>query len=286
MQIGWTDGGSPLRGRRGLRHGVGLLALAILLIAAPGARGEDGADGRFSRRDSFHFTLYQDVDLDEYGGFHGSRRFEQEVLRHLEDAYDRLDRILDVRPPGKLEVTIWDPGIFDRRFAGLFRFPAAGFYGGTIHVRGDTRVTPYLIRVLHHELVHAAFDAIAPRLVLPAWFNEGVAEWFEARALGKRSLSAGERDALHRAAKAGALFPLRELSAPTFAGFSADAASLAYLQSYAFVDGLVDAHGVNALSRFWSELVRSRNVERASRRAFRSDVADLERRFRSAYGAG
>ena len=45
------------------------------------------ADGRFEHRDSFHFTLFQDVDIDQSGGFYGSRRFEQQLLAELEPPF-------------------------------------------------------------------------------------------------------------------------------------------------------------------------------------------------------
>ena len=267
---------------------VGLVTLFLLGLSVPGkaiARQGDGADGRFERRDSFHFVLFQDVDLDDYGGFHGSRRFERDVLDELESAFDRLDRILGLRPERKLEVYVWDPARFDAQFAGLFRFPAAGFYGGTIHVRGGVEVTPSLVRVLHHELVHAAFDAAAPRLTLPAWMNEGIAEWFEARALGKRELSAGERGALQRAAQRGALFSLSDLSSPSLGHLPPNAARLAYLQSYGFVSYLSARHGERRLVQFWQQLVRSRSLERASKRAFRRELDALEAGFRRSLGA-
>lgn len=251
----------------------------LLMPAVSHALGDSGADGKFERRDSFHFRLFQDVDLDESGGLRGSRQFEQQILRELEAAYDRLDSLLKLRPERKIDVYLWDAGIFEARFQGLFRFPAAGFYGGAIHVRGDERVTPGLVRVLHHELVHAAFDAEAPRLDLPAWMNEGIAEWFEARAVGKRSLSGRERSVLENAAKRGALFSLDDLSMPSFGGFSSNAAGMAYLQSYGFIDHLVQSHGESRLVQFWSAVVRSRSLERASRRAYRRDLADLEADF-------
>jgi hypothetical protein len=136
--------------------------------------------------------------------------------------------------------------------------------------------------VLHHELVHAALDAEAPNLVLPAWMNEGVAEWFEARALGKRTLSSGERSTLVRAAQLGRLLPLSDLSAPSFGRFSPDAAALAYLQSYGFIDHLVQTHGERSLVQFWSAVVRSRNLSRAVRRAYRQDLDALEQSYHQA----
>lgn len=258
-----------------------LLGLLIPLAAVPPALavGDRGADGEFERRDSFHFTLYQDVDIDEEGGLYGARRFEQQILAELEKAFDNLDRLLGLRPEGKLVVYVWDPALFDREYAGLFRFPAAGFYGGAIHIRGGDRVTPRLVDVLHHELVHAAFDAEAPRLTLPAWLNEGVAEWFEARAAGKRSLSGPERAALIQLARQGALFSLADLSTPSLAGFAPNAAAVAYLQSYGFIDQLVQRHGEADLIRFWSTLIRTGNLERATRRAYRAELSELESGF-------
>ena len=118
-----------------------LLSLLLVLVAGPAlAVGDRGADGEFERRDSFHFTLHQDVDIDEEGGLYGARRFEQQLLAELEKAFDTLDRLLGLRPEGKLVVYVWDPTLFDREYAGLFRFPAAGFYGGVIHVRGGERI--------------------------------------------------------------------------------------------------------------------------------------------------
>ncbi|MEZ4334550.1 MAG: hypothetical protein R3F35_22575 [Myxococcota bacterium] len=271
----------------------GVLVTLILLLcagrsldpAAPRAIGNDGADGRFTRRESFHFLLFQDVDIDESSGLYGSRQFEQDMLRELEAAYDRLSRTLELRPARKLAVTIWDPALFDARFAGLFRFPAAGFYGGSIHVRGGTRVTPALVRVLHHELVHAALDAEAPGVVLPAWLNEGLAEWFEARSVGRPSLSPGEQAWLAAVGQSGQLPRLADLSAPSFAGFDPEAASIAYLESYAFVQHLGSLAGDRGLVALWSAVLRSGSVERGVRRAFRRDLETLEQAFRRGFGA-
>lgn len=271
-----------------LRTRIALLALLIpLVLAGRPARaiGNEGADGRFERRESLHFTLYQDVDLDEHSGLRGSRHFEQGVLRELESAYDLLGRLLDLRPERKLAVTVWDAALFDARFAGLFRFPAAGFYGGSIQIRGSDRVTESLVRVLHHELVHAALDAAAPSLVLPAWLNEGLAEWFEARSVGKRMLSGGERSALEHVARSGGLAFLAELSQPAFGGLSPETAAFAYLESYAFIDFLAGSGGERGLAELCAAILQSGSVERGVRRVYRRDLARLEQAFRSALGA-
>ena len=166
-----------------------LVSALPMLLALPVVAADSGADGNFEKRTSSHFVLYQDVDIDRTSGFRGSRRFEQQALAALEQAYDQLDLLVGLRPERPITVVIYDPAIFDARFAGLFRFPAAGFYGDAIHIRGDTVVSDRLVSVLHHELVHAALGESAPSHAVPAWFNEGLSEWFEARALGKRGLN-------------------------------------------------------------------------------------------------
>ncbi|MEZ4278289.1 MAG: hypothetical protein R3F21_01575 [Myxococcota bacterium] len=285
---------TPFDGRRRSRRAprpprrrpIVLALLAALVFAASGiAHGAANSDGRFQRRESLHFALDQNVGFDEYSGVRGSRQFEQNVLRELEGAYDRLDALLGLRPGRKLVVTVWAPDLFDERFAGLFRFPAAGFYGGSIQIRGGQRLDEALVRVLHHELVHAALDAAAPNLVLPAWLNEGLAEWFEARSVGKRSLSGGERALLERVARAGGLASLAELSRPSFGGLPAQTASLAYLEAYAFIDFLAGREGERGLAELCGAILQSRSIERGLRRVHRQDLAQLEQAFRRSLGA-
>jgi hypothetical protein len=243
------------------------------------AFGDRGADGEYDERSSSHFTLYQDVDIDRSSGFYGSRRFEQAVLKVLEDAYRSLDTALGMRPRSTIIVTIHDPDVFDHRFAGMFRFPAAGFYGGTIHIRGETVVSDRLIQVLHHELVHAAFDASLPTTVLPAWFNEGVAEWFEASAIGQHQLMDWQTQVLAEKLRAEKLFSLHDLSAPNLAGFGPHAARLAYLESYGFIDFLTQLRGERRLRDLCKRFIRTGNLDDSLRRIFRSDLKDLEASF-------
>lgn len=259
-----------------------LVAGVVVAAAGGGASAADrGADGRFEKRTSSHFVLHQDVDIDEVGGLRGSRRFEQQVLDELELAYDRLDDFLGLRPPRRIEVWLYDPVVFDERFSGRFRFAAAGFFNGVIHIRGTTRMTVDLGRVLHHELVHAAFQAVAPSMVLPAWLNEGVAEWFEARALSKRQLSVGERGVLVEANRSGGWLPIATLSEPSFTGLGPRAASLAYLQSYGMVEYLSRRFGERTLRELSAAVVRSRDVERALRRTVRMGVEGVDAGLRA-----
>jgi hypothetical protein len=261
-----------------------LLAASVALIAVPLAARARGGSGEFEQRQSPHFVLHQDAVTGEASGLRGSRHFEQQVLDELERAYDELDRWLALRPHHRIEVVVYDPASFDAAFAGQFRFPAAGFYHGVIRVRGDTQLTVALSRVLHHELVHAALDAAAPTLWLPGWVNEGAAEWFEARTDGQRGLGLRQRAALAELARRGELYGLTALDTPSFAGFAPLAAQVAYLQSYALIDYLARQHGERSLAEFLAALIRSRNLDRALRRVYRLDSAQLELRFAQELG--
>lgn len=258
-----------------------LLGLALLLCGAgTGAQAAGrGADGDFDTRTSAHFLLLQDVAIDESGGFYGSRRFEQQVLDVLESAFEHLDDRLGLRPARRIKVVVYDDAVFEAQFRGLFRFSAAGFYNGAIAVRAHAQVDEALRRVLRHELVHAALDMAAPSLTLPAWLNEGLAEWFEVRESGQRQLQGWQRGALAAASKQGHLFSLASLSSPSYGHLGPGAASLAYLQSYGFVSYLAKQHGESTLPRLVRELFSTKNLDRSVRRVFRADLATLEKRF-------
>lgn len=281
------EGGAARRARGRIALGASVLvapALVLAVLAPPATARDRGADGEFEKRESSHFVLFQDVDIDRSSGFHGSRRFENRVLEILEKAYDELDDALGLRPPRRIEVFVYDPGVFDAHFAGRFRFAAAGFYNGTIYVRGGTRVDAALVRTLHHELVHAALDAEAPSLGLPAWLNEGLAEWFEARSVGKRGLSPHEDATLAKLARQGQLYGLWQLSDASFVRMAGAAARLAYLQSYGFIEYLARRHGDDSVRRLCQTLLRKRSLERAFKLTYRAELADLEERFVSDYG--
>ena len=77
----------------------------------------------------------------------------------------------------------------------------------------------------------------------------------------------------------GSLFRLADLSTPSFAGFGPNAAQVAYVQSYAFIDYLVRTYGERRLRDFVRELLRTGVLDRAVSKTFRSSLDDLEGAF-------
>jgi len=265
---------------------AGFLVAALLTPAGVADARARGGDGRFESRTSTHFLLLQDVAIDRRTGPSGSRQFERDVLQALEDGYDQLDDLLGLRPRRRLQVSVYDPELFDARYARLAPFRIAGFYGGTIRVRGDVQVTPALVRTLHHELVHAAFDAVAPGLVLPGWLNEGLAEWFSARTTGLIPIGGNDFAALAQRGARGQLLPIAALSAPSFAGLDAGAAPLAYLQARALVDHLARNRGDGVLRVLVQRLLRTGDLDRSLERVAGVDSAGLEAAFLAELGVG
>jgi hypothetical protein len=203
------------------------------------------------------------------------------VLDVLENAHDRVADILDVRPRWKQRVVIYDPAEFDRRFGQSFGFRAAGFFDGAIHVRGGTVVDARVARTLHHEYVHCALAAAAPTLALPGWVNEGLAEWFENLAVGKRGLSGGERAFLADAARRGLLGPLAALATPSFAHQDGATAAVSYVHAYAALDLLARRKGDRGLRDFVRTLLRTGSADAALRRTYSLDTASLDAALRA-----
>jgi hypothetical protein len=253
-----------------------IVALCLVAVVPAASARERGADGRFHQRRSSHFILQQDVGFDRRSGGGGARAFERDVLNVLENAYGRVSDSLGLRPPSDVVVRIYDAGSFDAQFSPLFGFRAAGFFNGGIHVRGNQSVDAGLGGTLHHEYVHAVIHAAGGAGLYPAWLNEGLAEYMEALAFGKRYLTPGEHAALANAAFAGGWVPIAQLSGPSLAHFDQRTAGIAYLESYALVEHMARREGIDQLRRFNERLLQTRNLESALRRVYRIGSADLE----------
>lgn len=134
-------------------------------------------------------------------------------------------------------------------------------------------------RILVHELVHVATRPSAGPMV-PSWLEEGVAQ-----ALGEQRSTTGtaQVDAL----------PADQLALPTDGQFTVggrDRIFLSYQLAWAFVDHLVDTHGVQAVGAFYVAAGRQAvgrpgteqfHVDRAAREVFGTSLADLLETWRA-----
>lgn len=141
------------------------------------------------------------------------------------------------------------------------------------------RSTAQRQQVLAHELVHVASRPSAgPRM--PSWLEEGVAQ-----VLGDQGSTTGTG----LLAAAGS-----EVALPADAQFvtgGQDRVFLSYQLAWSFLDHLIDAHGAEAVGRFYVEVGRgsvgqpgttTHLVDRAAREVFDSPLADLVADWRAA----
>lgn len=186
---------------------------------------------------TLHFTFRYDGSRD--GVTDGVDRLK--VL--LEDTYQEFGEQFRRRPveagEGRIEVVLYDAEGFDK-VTGLGDW-AGGVFDGKIRVPvEDLRSELRFARVkgvLRHETAHAFTHSIGGAKV-PAWLNEGVAQWLEEPA--RRASDVGVARA--RLATA-ALFPLARLNGNLVGWEDRAEVARAYDQALAFVDHLSAQYG-------------------------------------------
>jgi tetratricopeptide (TPR) repeat protein len=203
--------------------------------------------------------------------YEGRERIEigRIVLRILEDAYGEVGRSLSYYPDREIQVILysgqqfqdvtdapgWSGGIFD----GKIRMPIGGI----------EQETPVLRRILYHEYTHAVVRAITARC--PTWLNEGLAQYFEGRAIDYR-----QKDALKRIAQSGKLPSLASLEG-SFTGLDSGQASFAYLFSLSSVSYMVDSFGMYRVKAVLEELARGADTNKALSTGMMLSYEELER---------
>lgn len=186
-----------------------------------------------------HFEVSFDLDRGEVRG-----EIEQVGLL-LEDAYQSFSEAFGIRPAdgegSEIRVVVYTREGFDR-VTGIGPW-AGGVYDGTIRVPvGDLRAELVRVRsVLRHELLHAFVQERGGGGV-PAWLNEGLAQWLEQ----DRASLRGAEVARARARLAGhSMFDLAQLSGSLASWEDPEAIELAYAQSLALVGWIADQYMSN-----------------------------------------
>lgn len=206
-------------------------------------------------------------------------RFSIKVLTLLEDAWRRIARRLDYEPKRIFDVVLYTRAEYALHFNGSIGGLALGFYGGKIQMIASDTFTGNDVSVAIHELTHAFLHARCERQIdqVPAWFDEGLAEWIRRELTGdgargvRRDRHLRETKEMARRLRLSALRvePLTRL------GPSMDAA---YLKSWAAVAALIGTgQGVRRVGELCDRLRTSASFETALREVYgTSAVAGLE----------
>ncbi len=225
------------------------------------AERDASAESDFTQNESSHFTL-------KYEGRQTPESLRRDLVSTLESHYDDLVRDLGVAPRGSIAVILYT----DQAFFDVTQSPSwAGAVNDgklRIPVNGMTSVTPELSRVLKHELAHSFINQLSGGRC-PQWLNEGIAQALEPKSLSSR----GRR--LAQLFKAQQEIPFNALEG-SFMRFSPMEAILAYDESLAAVQFIIDTQSTSDLQRILQRLAEGNSTETALRATIHDDYGRLQ----------
>ena len=166
--------------------------------------------------------------------------------------------------------------------------PHPGIYMRVDHFRSD------VMRSTTHEYVHLLLDEVSDGADLPAWLNEGLAEYmeFELALSGSRPDSVRNSyyhstDFTVAAGESGSLFSLSDLESQRLWNSRSDDAevTLQYSQSHMAVRYMVETYGVNSVVEVVTALMNGTRLDTAIRQVTGNTYASFEQRFLEYAGA-
>jgi Flp pilus assembly protein TadD len=225
------------------------------------AERDASAESDYTQNETSHFTL-------KYEGQKTPESLRRDLISTLESHYGDLVRDLGVAPRGSIAVILYT----DQAFFDVTQSPSwAGAVNDgklRIPVNGMSSVTPELSRVLKHELAHSFINQLSGGRC-PQWLNEGTAQALEPKSLSSR----GRR--LAGLFKAQQEIPFNELEG-SFMRFSPMKAILAYDESLAAVQFVIDTYGVSDIQRLLERLGAGNSTEAALRATIHDDYGQLQ----------
>jgi hypothetical protein len=225
------------------------------------AERDASAESDFTQNESSHFTL-------KYEGRQTPESLRRDLVSTLESHYGDLVRDLGVAPRGSIAVILYT----DQAFFDVTQSPSwAGAVNDgklRIPVNGMSSVTPELSRVLKHELAHSFINQLSGGRC-PQWLNEGIAQAMEPKSLS----SHGRR--LAELFKAQQEIPFNALEG-SFMRFSPMEAILAYDESLAAVQFIIDTQGSSDLQRILQRIAEGNSTESALRATIHDDYGRLQ----------
>ncbi len=197
------------------------------------AEAEDG----YWTDESEHFSLSFDGTRAEL--MHGTQPLVEELERAYLDFGEWFGRFPVEEGAPKIEVVLYRRDEF-REVTGLGHW-AGGAFDGVVRIPVEDLAAERraLVETARHELVHAYVAALGATSI-PAWLNEGLAQWMAPPFAGGRALAVQHARSRLREAE---LFPLSDLQR-TIAAWTDDAKiHRAYAQSLAFTAWIAEWYG-------------------------------------------
>ena len=211
-----------------------------------------------------HFTLRYDDSVKRSTGF--------DIRRVLQEARLDVGRDFQYRPKHKIVVLLYSKAQFRRVREGAPEW-LAGMFDGKIRVPmpESERDLGSVKGTVIHEYTHAVVHELS-RGRVPHWFNEGLAEYQEAK-FAKPSKAASS---LKQALDADEVLPWNQIES-LFSGRSIDQVRLGYDQSYSVVAYLAQRYGFWHMPRLLKQKSQGVSFEEALEKEFKSPAERLEK---------
>ncbi len=224
------------------------------------AERESVVESNYSERESNHFVL-------KFEGGQSSDELRGQLLTVLESDYDDLSRDLGASPHDSIAVILYT----DQTFFDVTQAPS---WTGAVNdgklripIHGISSITPELARVLKHELAHSFINQMSAGRC-PQWLNEGIAQALEPKQVANGRLLAAMFKTQNE-------MPLNVLES-SFMSMSPVQAAVAYDESLAAVQFIIDSYGISDVQRVLQRLSEGSSAEAALQTVIHSGYGQLE----------
>jgi tetratricopeptide (TPR) repeat protein len=232
--------------------------------------GDVSVQKKFRTEQVEHFVIkyYREEESD--------RGFELKEL--LRSTYRQLSQDFAYYFRHKVVILLYDQADF-KKIAGMPHW-AAGLYDGKVRMPiNRSGFSDIDLRALTaHELTHA-FVASMSQGAAPAWINEGLAEYEEAR------IKKPDMIVFDSAVTTGTLMPLDQIMEKNVTEKLKDPLliSLFYEQSYHLVNYLIERYGMFKIKQILAEFGKGKDSEDAIREVLRISTERLEKEWKATF---
>ncbi len=230
---------------------------------------EKTVEKKFSTYTEEHFIIKYKRDDSRYEG--------SELKEMLKDTYRLISESFGFYLQHQVVVLLYD----QQEFAQLTALPhwAAGVYDGKVRMPAySTGFSDQMLKALSvHEVTHAFISVIAKGRA-PAWINEGLAEYHEAKVTPPSTI------VFKAAIKTNTLFTLDELTGSAGPLKIEDAlrVNLFYEQSHQLIEYLVKRYGMFLVKKILEAYAEGKSSNEAIRDVLKISIQRLEREWKEA----
>jgi hypothetical protein len=192
------------------------------------------------------------------------------ICQLIERTYHEVGSLFRYCPRQRVSISIEDVSQLSPSESRSLPKWASASYDGQIRLNYCAYGAPdfgTLLALIRHEWVHLVVDTIAKRQC-PVWLNEGLAQ------IIARPMMPHERQHLQRANQKNQLLPFHALDTP-FSKIAPDRRRLAYLQSTAITETLLQQFGISQIRKLLHQIGGGLQPEMAIWKTFGKTVVEI-----------